>query len=72
MTNQNDAERIFAQALRDDSNLELDWLWAATQMDTPARRRACLERALAIDPASERARQGLARVGAQSGQRVYA
>jgi hypothetical protein len=47
---------LFAQALRDDSNLELDWLWAAAQLTDAVQRRYCLKRALAINPKSELAR----------------
>ena len=43
------AADIFAQALIDDSNHELDWLWAASQLTDVIQRRYCLERALAIN-----------------------
>jgi hypothetical protein len=51
---------LFAQALRDDSNREMDWLWLYTQMPRVSERRYCLERALAINPRSEMARTELA------------
>ena len=47
---------LFVQALRDDSNLEMDWLWLYTQVSSTAERRYCLDRALAINPDSEMAR----------------
>jgi hypothetical protein len=53
------ASDIFAQALLDDSNHELDWLWAATQLTDIIQRRYCLERALAINNNSELARREL-------------
>jgi hypothetical protein len=54
------AEGLFAEALRDPSNLELDWLWLARQVSRASGRRYCLERALAINPQSETARRMLA------------
>jgi hypothetical protein len=50
---------LFAQALHDDSNLELDWLWLAAQVTRDVERRYCLQRALHINPHSESARQQL-------------
>src|SRR5262245_25854269 len=41
-------DEVFALALRDDSNQELDWLWAYMQVTREDQRRYCLERALAI------------------------
>lgn len=52
--------QLFSLALRNDSNLELDWLWLFMQCDDGARRRYCLERALAINPQSAIARRELA------------
>ena len=46
-------DEVFAQALRDDSNRELDWLWVYIQLTDVQQRRYCLERALAINPKSE-------------------
>jgi hypothetical protein len=54
------ASNLFAQAVRDNSNLELDWLWLATQVTRDAERRYCLERALVINPHSAAAREALA------------
>jgi len=53
------ADDIFAQALIDDSNHELGWLWAASQLTDVIQRRYCLERALAINNNSELARREL-------------
>ena len=53
---------VFAEALRDDSNQELDWLWAASQVTDVDQRRYCLERALAINAQSALARQELAKL----------
>jgi hypothetical protein len=52
-----------ARAVEADSNLELDWLWASTQMQRVSERRYCLRRALAINPESEMALRDLARIG---------
>ena len=53
------AAELFAQALNEDSNLELDWLWYATKMTTTAQRRVCFQRALQINPHSEGAKRAL-------------
>jgi hypothetical protein len=56
------AAHMFAQALHEDSNLELDWLWYAAHMISAAERRYCLNRALAINPHSSLARSALAKL----------
>jgi hypothetical protein len=56
------ADDVFAQALRDDSNRELDWLWVYVQVTDVGQRRYCLERALAINPKSELALRELAKL----------
>ena len=50
---------LFAQILREGSNYEIAWLWAATQLTRPEEQRYCLERALYINPKSRMARFGL-------------
>jgi hypothetical protein len=50
---------LFAQALHEDSNLELDWLWVAAQVTRDVERRYCLQRALTINPHSTIARRQL-------------
>jgi len=54
-----ESSSLFLQGLREDSNLELDWLWLATQLASQHEQRYCLLRALAINPHSELARRGL-------------
>ena len=56
------AAQLFAQALREDSNLELDWLWYAANMTSSAHQRYCLRRALEINPNSEMAQHALAKL----------
>jgi len=51
-----------AQVLRDDSNLEMDWLWLATKVESNWLRRYCLQRALLINPHSALAKRGLAQL----------
>src|SRR3954451_4438649 len=51
---------LFAQAVRENSNLELDWLWLATQVRVAAEQRYCYARALDINPSSAPARRALA------------
>ena len=56
------AARLFAQALHEESNLELDWLWYAANMTNDAQRRYCLRHALAINPDGELAKHALAQL----------
>ena len=60
------ATHLFAQALHENSILELDWLWYAANMLGTAERRYCLNRALAINPHSSLARSALARLPKQA------
>ena len=57
-------DEVFTQALRDDSNQELDWLWTYIQVTGDVQRRYCLEQALAINPKSEMALRELAQLQA--------
>jgi hypothetical protein len=54
--------RLFAQALQENSNLELDWLWYAANMSRDIERRYCLQRALEINPHSSLASSALAKL----------
>jgi hypothetical protein len=56
------ATRLFAQALYENSNLELDWLWYAANMTHDIERRYCLKRAIQINPDSTLARSALAKL----------
>jgi hypothetical protein len=47
------------QAINEDSNLEIDWLWFAEQVSDPSEIRYCLSRALYINPNSRAARAQL-------------
>ena len=52
---------LLAQAFAENSNLELDWLWYATQMYDVDERHYCLQRAQHIYPQSTVASQTLGR-----------
>src|SRR4051812_40964957 len=60
------AAQLFTQALHEHSKVELDWLWYAANMTGAAERRYCLNRALAINPASSIARNALAKLPKQA------
>jgi tetratricopeptide (TPR) repeat protein len=47
-----DARRHFAQALLQEPDNELAWLWLAEASETPGQKRYCFDRAVAIDPDS--------------------
>ena len=57
-------DTLFVQAIADNVNLELEWLWLATKVTREEERRYCLERALYINPYSATARHELARLNA--------
>jgi hypothetical protein len=60
------AARLFAQALHENSTLEMDWLWYAANMTSNIERRYCLNRALTINPQSSLARSALAKLPKQA------
>jgi hypothetical protein len=62
------ATQLFAQALHENSNLEMDWLWYAANMRSVAERRYCLHHALAINPHSGLARSALAKLPKPAGE----
>jgi hypothetical protein len=55
-------DTLFRDALRDPSNLEMDWLWLATQVSRLYEQHYCLMQALRINPHSTLAQQSLARL----------
>ena len=61
---------LFRQAMIEDSNLEMDWLWLATQVSSLQQRRFALERALQINPRSELARRGLIQLSRRPDQPI--
>ena len=60
-----DSSDLFQAALRDPSNLELDWLWLATQVSRASEQAYCLRQALRINPHSALAERGLAQIERQ-------
>ncbi|NNJ12124.1 DUF4352 domain-containing protein [Chloroflexales bacterium ZM16-3] len=54
------ARVLLLQAVKDDPNDELAWLWLSGSVELDGQRRDALERVLAINPANEGARKGLA------------
>jgi hypothetical protein len=59
------AAHLLAQALHEDSNYELDWLWYAANMASDLQRRYCLERALKINPDSQLAQRALSKLSSR-------
>ena len=53
---------LFLQAVEEDSNREMDWLWLATKVSSNAQRHYALEHALGINPRSAIAKHGLAQL----------
>ena len=58
---------VFTTALQEDSNVETNWLWAATQVTHSAEYRYCLERALYINPDNDVTQQTLTMLNRQAG-----
>jgi hypothetical protein len=65
------SDDVFAQGLREDSNLEMDWLWLATQVRTDGQRAYCLRRALRINPRSALATRGLRQLRRRPGKPLW-
>lgn len=59
---QTTSDDLFIQGLREDSNLEMDWLWLASKVADKDQGRYCFRRALAINPESLPAQRGLERL----------
>jgi hypothetical protein len=57
-----DVSDLFHAALRDPSNLELDWLWLAAQVTRVGEQIYCFQQALRINPRSALAQRGLAQL----------
>ncbi len=60
--NRQTAASLLAKLLREDPRNESAWLWLAAALTDPDRRRYCLEKALAINPANPVAQEGLERL----------
>jgi tetratricopeptide (TPR) repeat protein len=65
-----EAEKLFRQFLKLDPRNETAWLWLSSAVATDEERRACLEKALAINPASTAAKRGLEILSTKSRERV--
>jgi hypothetical protein len=56
----NTPSAFLVELIREGSNYELEWLWAADEVSDPAEKRYCLERALYINPGNRTTRLALA------------
>lgn len=56
------AKALFYQAVQVDPNHEMAWLWLSSVVDDDHERRTCLEKVLAINPNSEPAKRGIAKL----------
>jgi Tol biopolymer transport system component len=56
------AQILLRQVVAVDPNNELAWMWLASAVESVSERRACLERALQINPNNTRAREALSRL----------
>lgn len=54
-----EAQALLLRAVEIDQFNEQAWLWLSAVVETPEEQRTCLENVLTINPANERARQGL-------------
>lgn len=53
------ARRLLAEAVRQNPDSDRAWLWLGAVLTTPQGRAFCLRRALALNPAQPKVRQGL-------------
>jgi len=60
-----ESQQLLAQVLRQEPNNEAAWLWMAETVAAPERKRYCIQRASAVNPASEDARRLLAELDGQ-------
>ncbi len=56
------ARKLLQQVIRADPRNEVAWMWMASAVTDPDERRACLERALQINPENTRAKEALRRL----------
>ncbi len=57
------ARQLLTQVIQDDPGSEAAWLWLSSVLDTPQGRAFCLRQVLALNPANQTARKGLAALG---------
>jgi hypothetical protein len=50
---------FLCECMKEDSNFEIEWLWAASQVSLPEEIRYCLERALYINPKNRQTQEKL-------------
>lgn len=55
-----EAQRLLMQVIEQDEQNEQAWLWLSGAVDDPADQQVALENVLALNPANQAARQGLA------------
>lgn len=58
--NKQAGREFLAEILQNDPDNEMAWLWLAGVVESNERRRQCLERVLALNPANQAAQRGLA------------
>lgn len=67
--NKQDAQKQLVQVLKTDPENEYAWLWMAlTLEDDPVRKKACLEKVLALNPQNSKANQMLYGIKGQNGR----
>ena len=63
---------LIQQALQENSNHIMDWLWYAEEVTSDTERRYCFERALYIDPNNHQAIEGIKRLDAKQKRQAQA
>lgn len=59
------ASSLIQQALQEDSNRVMDWLWYAEQVTSLSEKQYCLARALYIDPTNSQAARQIKALAAE-------
>lgn len=60
------ARKLLQEVIRADPRSELAWMWLASTTDNIAERRACLSKALEINPNNARAKEALDKLGVEA------
>jgi Tol biopolymer transport system component len=60
------ARKLLQEVIRADPRSELAWMWLASTTDNVAERRACLSKALEINPDNTRAKEALDKLGVEA------
>lgn len=65
------ARQCFEQALEQEAENEIAWLWMASTADSEEEKTACFEKVLSVNPANEAAQESLKAIESQKMQKLF-